>query len=172
MKSLGKVPRPGGWLCEAIKKAVAWLYKSPKTFELWIEIQAVRMQPLSDVSSPGGRVWRGSSRTKSSGTLLVVLRLRLQAFKAGGLGPIPGQGTRSHMPHLRVWMLQLKILSTATKTWCSRINKYSERKKLNSYTSGAFELVLSFALCLVSFSLLRFLFICPLLRESILEPLT
>ena len=56
MKSLGKVPRPGGCLCGAIKKAVAWLCKSPKTFELWIEIQAVRMQPVSDVRSPGGRV--------------------------------------------------------------------------------------------------------------------
>ena len=67
-KGLGKVPEPGGCLCGAIKKAVAWLYESAKTFELWIEIQAVRMQPVSDDSSPGGRIWRrGSSRTKALG---------------------------------------------------------------------------------------------------------
>ena len=31
------------------------------------------------------------------GTSLVVQRLRLHAPNAGGLGSIPGQGTRSHM---------------------------------------------------------------------------
>ena len=34
--------------------------------------------------------------------------------KAGGLGSVPGQGTRSHM-------LQLNVLSAAAKTWCSQI---------------------------------------------------
>ncbi|TEA40834.1 hypothetical protein DBR06_SOUSAS19710043, partial [Sousa chinensis] len=46
---------------------------------------------------------------------LVVQWLRLHAPNAGGLGSIPGQGTRSPMPQLRVHMLQLKILHTATK---------------------------------------------------------
>ena len=41
--------------------------------------------------------------------------LRLCARNAGGLGSIPGQGTRSHMP-------QLKILSAAAKTWHNQIN--------------------------------------------------
>ena len=36
------------------------------------------------------------------GTSLVVQWLRLQAPNAGGPGSIPGQGTRSHMPQLRV----------------------------------------------------------------------
>ena len=36
--------------------------------------------------------------------------------KAGGLGSIPGQRTRSHM-------LQLKILRATTRTWHSQINK-------------------------------------------------
>ena len=45
---------------------------------------------------------------------------------------IPGQGTRSHMPKLRVHMTQLKILhvarkkedlDAATKIQCSQINK-------------------------------------------------
>ena len=49
-------------------------------------------------------------------TSLVVQWLRLCALNAGGLGLIPGQGTRSHM-------LQLKILHAATKTQHSQINK-------------------------------------------------
>ena len=40
---------------------------------------------------------------------LMVQWLRLHAPNAGGLGSIPGQGTRSHMLQLRVRMLQLKI---------------------------------------------------------------
>ena len=34
---------------------------------------------------------------------------KLHAPNAGGLGLIPGQGTRSHMPQLRVHMLQQKL---------------------------------------------------------------
>ena len=45
----------------------------------------------------------------------MVQWLRLYAPNAGGLGLIPGQGTKSHM-------LQIKILHAATKTWCSQIN--------------------------------------------------
>ena len=41
---------------------------------------------------------------------LVVPWLILCAPNAGGLGLSPGQGTRSHMPQLRIHMLQLKIL--------------------------------------------------------------
>ena len=47
---------------------------------------------------------------------LVVQWLRLCAPSVGGLGSIPGQGTRSHMP-------QLKILCAATKSQRSQINK-------------------------------------------------
>ena len=43
------------------------------------------------------------------GTSLVVQWLRLHAPNAGGLGSIPGQGTRSCMLHLRVLIPQLKI---------------------------------------------------------------
>ena len=39
--------------------------------------------------------------------------LRLRASNAGVLGSIPGQGTRSHIP-------QLKILHASTKTQCSK----------------------------------------------------
>ena len=33
----------------------------------------------------------------------------------------PGQGTRTQMPHL-------KIPAAAAKTWCSHINKYTQRR--------------------------------------------
>ena len=49
------------------------------------------------------------------GTTLVVQWLRLHAPNAGGPGSIPGWGTRSRMPQLRVHMPQLKILQATTK---------------------------------------------------------
>ena len=45
----------------------------------------------------------------------VVQWLRLHAPNVESPGSIPGQGTRSHIVQLRVHMLQLKILSAATK---------------------------------------------------------
>ena len=47
---------------------------------------------------------------------------KAQAPNLGGLGSIPGQGTRSHMMQLRICMPQLKILCAATKTLCNQIN--------------------------------------------------
>ena len=60
------------------------------------------------------------------GTSLMVkwVRMRLRAPHARGVGSIPGQGTRSHMPHLRVCMPQLKILHAATKTRCNQIHTH------------------------------------------------
>ena len=69
---------------------------------------------------------------RGRGTSQVVQGLRLQAPYAGRPGLIPGQGTRSHMPQLRVCMLRLKILRAATKikilhvatkTQCHQIRK-------------------------------------------------
>ena len=65
------------------------------------------------------------------GTSLVIQWLRPHAPNAGGLGSIPGQGTRSHMPQVLV-----KCSHAATKeTMCcnqdpaqSINNKYLERK--------------------------------------------
>ena len=45
----------------------------------------------------------------------MVQWLRLPTPSTGGLGSISGQGTRSHMPPLRVGMLRLKIPCVATK---------------------------------------------------------
>ena len=44
-----------------------------------------------------------------------VTKTRLHTSNAGGLGLILGQGTRFHVPKLRVHMLQLKILDVTTK---------------------------------------------------------
>ena len=52
----------------------------------------------------------------------MVQWIRLQAPNTGGLGLIPGQGARSHMPQLGVCMLQVKMPQAATKTWNSSIN--------------------------------------------------
>ena len=41
--------------------------------------------------------------------------LRLYTPNAGGLGSIPGQGSRSHMPQLRAHMPKLKILHATMK---------------------------------------------------------
>ena len=56
-----------------------------------------------------------------TGTSMGAQWLRLCAPNAGGSGLIPGQGTRSCMPQLRVHMLPPKILSAATKTQHSQI---------------------------------------------------
>ena len=53
---------------------------------------------------------------RTSGTSLVVQGLRLHIPNAGGLDSIPGQGTGSHMP-------QLKIPPAAMETQHSQINK-------------------------------------------------
>ena len=46
-------------------------------------------------------------------TSLVVQWVRLRIPNAGGPGSIPGQGARSHIPQLRVCILQLKIEDAA-----------------------------------------------------------
>ena len=86
---------------------------------------------------------------KGGGTPLLNQWLRTCSSNAGGSSSIPGQGTRSHMPQLRVDMTQLKllhaltershmtqlkvkILCATTKTWHRQINnnknKYLEKE--------------------------------------------
>ena len=88
---------------------------------------------LCDHHTAAGTNWSiNDNENNGPGISLVVQWLRLQAPNEEGLGSIPGQGTRSHRPQLRVYMLQLKILHAqgklkiqcaATKTWCRQINK-------------------------------------------------
>ena len=58
------------------------------------------------------------------GASLVILYIGFSTANAGGPGSIPGQGTRSHTPWLRVHVPQLKILYATTKTQHSQVNKY------------------------------------------------
>ena len=53
-----------------------------------------------------------SLQNQFQGTSLVVQWLRFQAPRAGGSGSIPGQGTRSHMLWLRVYVPQLRLGTT------------------------------------------------------------
>ena len=50
----------------------------------------------------------------------MVQQLRLCTLNTGGLDSIPGQGTRSPMPQLRVDILRLKILHATTKTGAAK----------------------------------------------------
>ena len=47
-----------------------------------------------------------------AGTFQIVQWLRHRTPKAGGLGLIPGQGTRSHMSQLSVYKPQLRPSTT------------------------------------------------------------
>ena len=70
------------------------------------------------------------------GTSLVVQWLRLHAPNAGGPGSIPSQGTRSHMPHLRNCLPQLKSLHVAIKELtCLNKDWRSSKPKLRSGTA-------------------------------------
>ena len=66
--------------------------------------------------------------------------LRLHTLNAEDLGSIPGQRTRSHMPQLRVCMLQLKIPHAAKKIEApTRHNKdltQPTKNKLFKYTNN------------------------------------
>ena len=66
--------------------------------------------------------------------------LRLRTPNAEDPGSILGQETQSHMPQLRVCILQLKILNAATKTQCSQINIKKKKKvlkeRMNEFEGG------------------------------------
>ena len=82
----------------------------------------------------------GGKNHALQGTSLVVQWLRLHAPKAGSLGLISSQGSRSYMPQLGICIPQLKILHTAPKTWCSQIKK---KKRKESCTLGLITVLLS-----------------------------
>ena len=60
-----------------------------------------------------------------TGTTLVVQWLRLHTPNIGDLGLIPGHGTRSLMPQLKIWHAAMNIEDPAycNLFWHSRINK-------------------------------------------------
>ena len=61
---------------------------------------------------------------KIKGTSLVVQWLGLCSPNAGGLGLIPGQGTKSHLSQLKSSHTVTKILHATIKTQRSQVNKY------------------------------------------------
>ena len=71
---------------------------------------------------PLARELKTKQHYKSPEDFLVVQGLVLCDLNAGGLDSIPGQGTRSCMPQLRVCMLQLKILHASIKAWHRQIS--------------------------------------------------
>ena len=62
-------------------------------------------------------------KTTTHGNSLMAQWLRIWAPNAGGLRLIPGQGTRSSMPQLKIPHVATKILWATTKTQNSQINK-------------------------------------------------
>ena len=87
---------------------------------------------ITNINSPQSQL-----KTAAWGNFLVVQWLRLHTPNAGGLGLIPGQGTRSHMPQPSVRMPKLKILDApkiphaATKTQCKPNKQTNLNKKEN-----------------------------------------
>ena len=94
---------------------------------------------IFDTSGLSGHIFKSTA-----GTSLMVQWLRLQAPNAGGLGSIPGQGTRSHMLQRkipRVQQRQLEIstkISTATKTRCNLSKE--KRKERTALQRAAWKL--------------------------------
>ena len=64
--------------------------------------------PKSETYDPSSNQIINHEKKMLSGTSLVVQGLRLHISSARGLGSIPGQGTRSRMPQIRVYRLQRK----------------------------------------------------------------
>ena len=89
--------------CQLVYQETCWPFKT--------------ILPFSMASLPSFANMPPRYKIQFSRTSLVVQWLRLRVPDAGGLGSIPGQGTSSQMP-------QLKILHAATKTQCSQINMY------------------------------------------------
>ena len=108
-----------------------------------------RLLPLKELNS-----WEPILRYKMYPweTSLVVQWLRLCTPNAGGLGLIPGQGTRPYMPQLRVHTPQLKILHVTSKTWHSQIKTWILFKKrtLHLKSKLKFDFLFLWAMSLVS----------------------
>ena len=86
------------------------------------------------------------SKVDAVGTSLVILWLRLRAPSAARLGLIPGQGTRSHTPHLRVHTPQLKIPRAATKIQDLSATTKSQRSQINYWFFKVDVVLFSFIL--------------------------
>ena len=87
------------------------------------ETNTLRSNPEVSEAVEWKREWAVMWKELVLGASLVVHWLRLQIPSAGGPGSIPGQGTKSYMPQLRVHVCQPKKVSRAAiKTQHSQIN--------------------------------------------------
>ena len=72
-----------------------------------------------------------------------------------GSGSTPGQGTRSHIPQLRVCKLHLKIPQAATKIWCNKKKKKKKKSRgnlgFNSLQNEAHTTWFPLKKCFISF---------------------
>ena len=107
---------------------------------LWSQSDELGCFWVSKTSSPLLAMACTTSKCATSETSLVVRWLRLHSPNARGRGSISGQGTKSHMPQLRVHMLQLKILHSTTKT---RSSPGSLKKKCHFTQATAIALLSS-----------------------------
>ena len=144
---------PSSWWCHpAISSSVAPFSSCPQVFP---SIRAFSSESILCIRWPKYWSFSISPSSESSGltsfnsavslsvyarrgTSLVIQQLRFWAPNTGGLGSIPGWGTRSHIKQLTVWMVQLKIHvpqqrakspRASTRTWHSQINKLKKKKK-------------------------------------------
>ena len=72
---------------------------------------------------------KGTLKMSQRGTSMVVQWVKLPAPNSGGPSLIPGQGTRSHVPQLKILHAAMKIKDprAATKIWHSQIKKEKKR---------------------------------------------
>ena len=100
---------PRGSLCSprAQGHRVAWSRTQSPVFQLCLQHVILILYVKSNTHK---KININASRSIIciTGTSLVVQRLRLHIPNTGGWGSIPGQGTRPHMPQLRVWMPPLR----------------------------------------------------------------
>ena len=123
MSACGQTGRPQGWLCHGCRKQEGQCLQSPQVCKCFMMAGVKgrgKGEPagtLEESLSSGTihiRIW--GAGYLAPGTSLVVQWLKISSPSAGGPCLIPGQGTRSHMP-------QLKIPQDAMKTRHSWINK-------------------------------------------------
>ena len=103
---------------------IQWLFIAESVYKT----AGVPFQWHSSMSRKEGKSGLYSHSNMHLWTSLVVQWVRLHAPNAGGPGLIPGQGTRSHMPQLRVLMLQLK-----TRACRLQLRRGPVRQKINIF---------------------------------------
>ena len=109
------------------------------------------------MDAPGGKI----------GTSLVVQCLGLHFTSAGGLGLIPGQGTRSHMPQKKILHAVTKIKDPVCHNWDLEQQKKKKKKKKKLCSLVFYPLE---AACIPWLVALSFIFKARSVASSCLSP--